>query len=148
MITNGQLLVSAVLVLLTVIVQAVLFDAYIRFYGPTFLRMLKKTTPGWMIVPVIITVLVILFTHLAEISLWAIFYFVAGEIATFKTSLYFSAVTFTTLGYGDITLSERWQLISAIEAVNGVLLLGWSTAFLFSVLTQIWQQENRIEPPG
>jgi hypothetical protein len=49
-------------------------------------------------------------------------------------------VTFTSLGYGDVALTAvNWRLLSGIEALNGVLLLGWSTALLFAVMHRIWQ---------
>ena len=54
-------------------------------------------------------------------------------------ALYFSTVTFTTLGYGDITLLPRWQLISAFEATNGIVLFGVSTAFIFTVIQRLSQ---------
>jgi hypothetical protein len=56
-----------------------------------------------------------------------------------ESDVYFPAVTFTTLGYGDITLSsEQWRVLTGIEALNGVLLLGWSTALLYAVVHRTW----------
>jgi hypothetical protein len=63
----------------------------------------------------------------------------SDELATFEQAAYFSFVTFTTLGYGDITLSESWRLLSGIEALNGILLVGWTTAMIFTVVQRIWQ---------
>ena len=59
------------------------------------------------------------------------------ETQTFEEALYFSTVTFASLGYGDIVLSPRWRLISAIEAANGVILFAWSTAFLFTLTRRL-----------
>jgi hypothetical protein len=81
--------------------------------------------------------------HLAEVIVWAVFYLVIApvkEIGTFEEAVYFSAVTFTTLGYGDITLADHhWRLLSGAEALNGVLLAGWSTALLFAVFQRCWK---------
>ena len=53
----------------------------------------------------------------------------------YERAVYFSIVTFTTLGYGDITLPyEEWRILSGVEALNGILLFGWTTAFLFAVV--------------
>jgi len=53
-------------------------------------------------------------------------------------------VTFTTLGYGDITLPEQeWRMLSGIEALNGILLVGWTTAFLFAVVQRSWSSTAR-----
>ena len=93
--------------------------------------------------PVIIsTAIVLIALHLVEIFVWALAYLFVlpnHELQTMEASLYFSAVTFTTLGYGDITLSSDWRLLSGLQAIDGILLIGWSTAFLFAVLQRTWQ---------
>ena len=60
-------------------------------------------------------------------------------LGTAEEAAYFSFVTFTTLGYGDITLPYPIRLMSGIEAINGILLVGWSTALLFAVVQRTWQ---------
>ena len=88
------------------------------------------------------TVLILISLHAIEIVLWAASYIIllpAGELASFEEAVYFSFVTFTTLGYGDITLSEGWRLLSGIEALNGILLVGWTTAMLFAVVQRMWR---------
>ena len=88
------------------------------------------------------TAVVLLSLHIVEVIIWAVVYLQAmpqDALWTFEQAVYFSFVTFTTLGYGDITLRPEWRLLSGIEALNGILLIGWSTAFLFAVLQRIWQ---------
>ena len=75
--------------------------------------------------------------HTIEVWMYASLYRVLGEMQTFEESLYFSTVTFMALGYGDIVLSPRWRLVSAIEAANGVILIAWSTTFLLGVTTRL-----------
>lgn len=65
-----------------------------------------------------------------EVWIWALVYFQLGFVKTFETALYFSTVTFSTIGYGDIVPAERWRLLAALEGINGFLLIGWSTAYL------------------
>jgi voltage-gated potassium channel Kch len=95
--------------------------------------------------------LIVLALHGLEIVIWAAAYekFIpVNELATFEEAVYFSFVTFTTLGYGDITLSESWRLLSGIEALNGIILVGWTTAMIFSVVQHIWRglaQDNKQE---
>jgi hypothetical protein len=55
----------------------------------------------------------------------------------FATSLYFSTVTFSTLGFGDVVPTERWRLFAAPETVNGFLMIGWSTAYLVAASTRV-----------
>ena len=57
-----------------------------------------------------------------------------GELQSLDTAFYFSGVTFTTLGYDDITLSTDWRKLSGLQAIDGILLFGWTTAFLSAVL--------------
>ena len=88
------------------------------------------------------TGLVLVFLHAVQITIWAYAYLwllPADELDTLEKAVYFSFVTFSTLGYGDITLSEGWRLLSGIQALNGILLVGWSTAILFAVVQRIWQ---------
>ncbi len=91
----------------------------------------------------IITVIFGLFAiHTVEIWLYALAYSLLGVVADFETALYFSTVTFASLGYGDIVLSRDWRLFGAIEAANGVILFAWSTAFLFSVMARLKALEH------
>jgi hypothetical protein len=81
--------------------------------------------------------LVMTAVHLAGITLWSAVFVASGEIATFEKAFYFSAQSYTSLGYGDITLSERWRLLGPLEAINGLLLFGLSTAAMFAALSRL-----------
>lgn len=75
--------------------------------------------------------------HAVEIWSYAVLYLTLGEFSTLESALYFATTTFTTLGYGDVLLSQQWRLVGAIEGFNGFLLIGWSTAFLVSVIGRL-----------
>jgi hypothetical protein len=75
--------------------------------------------------------------HLIEIALWAVVLLLCGEVPTFEKALYASGQYYTALGYGDVILSERWRLLGPLEAVNGLLLVGLSTALMFAVLSRL-----------
>lgn len=85
----------------------------------------------------------LLMLHLVEVVVWALSYLLTmpgGIITTVEEAVYFSVVTFTTLGYGDITLADHeWRLLSGAEALNGILLVGWSTALLYAIFHRSWQ---------
>lgn len=86
----------------------------------------------------IVTVVLGLFGILTiEVWLWAISYLTLGAFSDLETALYFSTVTFSTLGFGDVLPPERWRLFSALEAVNGFLVIGWSTAYLVAASTRV-----------
>jgi voltage-gated potassium channel Kch len=86
---------------------------------------------------------VILILHLIEIGVWAGVYFWQHCLPDFETSLYFSATTYTTLGYGDVVLPRPWRLAGVLESLTGVLLLGWSAAFFFAVVSQFFDLRIR-----
>ena len=81
----------------------------------------------------------ILLLHIVETNLWAVFYYTRGLFTSFETSLYFSLTSYTTIGYGDVLLPEKWRLLGAIEGISGVLLCGISTAFIFAAISQMLQ---------
>lgn len=75
-------------------------------------------------------VLGLLMVLAVEIWLWACFFLIVGMVDDFSTALYFSTITFSTVGYGDVVPHPEWRLLAALEGVNGFLLIGWSTAYL------------------
>lgn len=81
----------------------------------------------------------IMFLHITETILWAAFYHACNLFSNFETSLYFSLTSYTTIGYGDVLLPQRWRLLGAIEGISGVLLCGISTAFIFAVISAMFQ---------
>jgi len=73
-----------------------------------------------------------------ESALWAGFYRMVGALPTLGDAFYFSLVTFTTLGYGDLTLDEEWRLLAAFEAANGIIMFGWTTAIIVAVANRLF----------
>jgi hypothetical protein len=82
--------------------------------------------------------LVMLFLSLVEVSLWAAVYVLVGALQNFEPALYFSTVTFTTLGYGDVLLDDRWRLMASFEAANGIIIFGLSTAVVVSTVQRVY----------
>jgi voltage-gated potassium channel Kch len=121
-------------VICTIFIHALALSATVNFFrherklGRSGVRL--RTDLG-------IAVLVILFAfvaHLAEIALWAELFLFCGEFSDFAASYYFSAVNYTTLGYGDVIMSASWKLLGPIEAADGALMFGVSTAIVFAVI--------------
>jgi voltage-gated potassium channel Kch len=81
----------------------------------------------------------IILLHLAEIAVWAGFYLWQDAMPDLASALYFSAVTYTTTGYGDLVLAEEWRLLGAVEALTGILMCGWSTGFFFAIVNRIYE---------
>jgi hypothetical protein len=82
------------------------------------------------------TVLGVFVLHTVEVWVWAAAYFWVGAFQTFADALYFSTVTFSTVGYGDVTLDHAWRLFGSLEGINGFILIGWSTAYLVGAATR------------
>ena len=74
--------------------------------------------------------------HGAEIWLYAFLYLVADALRGLEHAVYFSTITYATIGYDDEGLAKSWRLVAAIEGINGVILLGWSTAFFVTMVSR------------
>jgi Ion channel len=83
-------------------------------------------------------VLVMFSVSVLEAMLWAAVYTVSGDLASFEEALYFSVVTFTTLGYGDVAVGERWRLLAALQAAGGSITFGWTTALIVAAAHRIY----------
>jgi len=81
--------------------------------------------------------LLLLIGNLAQVAIWALLFMLLGEFALFGEAFYHSAVNFATLGYGDIVMSEEHRVLGPLEAINGVLMIGVSTAALISALEHV-----------
>jgi voltage-gated potassium channel Kch len=79
---------------------------------------------------------------IVEVLLWGAAYLVLGIVEGLEKAIYFSAVTFTTLGYGDVVLDGSRRLLSAIEAVNGIIMFGWSTAIVIAVVQRVYSRQE------
>jgi voltage-gated potassium channel Kch len=93
-------------------------------------------------------VLLMFLVSLLEVSVWAAMYVALDAIEGFERALYFSMVTFTTLGYGDIVLESRWQLLAAFEAANGIIMFGWTTAIVIAVVQRVYFGGKHADEPA
>lgn len=99
---------------------------------------LRPHKSAWRQASMILMVIFGIFAlHTVQVWSYAVLYDVLGEFKTFEEALYFSTVSFSTLGFGDLTLGINWRVLGAIEAVNGLVLIAWSTAFLMGVTARL-----------
>jgi hypothetical protein len=82
----------------------------------------------------------LIFLHIVEIGIWGGFYHWKGILPDLNTALYFSSITYTTVGYGDVVLSPAWRNFSSAEALVGILMAGLSTSFFFMFLSRLFYQ--------
>jgi voltage-gated potassium channel len=82
----------------------------------------------------------LLLLHLAEATVWAVFFRLVGALPDFESAAYFSLTSYTTVGYGDVIVPKPWRMLGPIEAAVGVLMLGWSTGILVAVIGTAYRQ--------
>ena len=137
----SKLLIAWSLTALCVIVHAMGMTALMRWVNDWVARAnARYWFSTWMLVR---TAGWIIFLHLIEIAVWAFFYTWKNTMPDLASAFYFSAVTYTTTGYGDLLLPKEWRLAGGVEALTGILMCGWSAAFFFAVVSRM--NETRIQ---
>jgi hypothetical protein len=144
---GGQVFIGTAMIGFTVAIHVGGIVALTAWLRSRFLPILGPETFSTILAIrlIVFTVYGAFFLHAIEIWSWAFLYLLLGQFDSLERSVYFSTVTFTTLGYGDITLEPRWQLLSGFEAINGVVLLGVTTAYVFAVLLYIVQTAGIVK---
>ena len=131
------------LVALNVVVHAVglavLLRALMKSHAAPPVRPLPM---AWLLIR---TTWWLILIHLAEIAIWALFYLVRGAMPDAESAFYFSGVTYTTVGYGDMVLPEPWRILAPLEALTGVLMCGLSTGFFFAVVARMYAFQTKAE---
>ena len=137
-----NLLIATGMMTLTVVIHFFGIVALLRLLSLNWQRVAKLRTNLQHMLMLILAVLGIVFLHTLEIWVYALLYLAVGAISDFESALYFSTVCFTTLGFGDIVLGPSFRIVSAIEAANGLILFGWTTAFLISLMGKLRALEH------
>ena len=121
----------------TILVHALALAATVNLFR--YERKLGRAGAGALI-DLTIVALAISFAfvaHLIEIALWAVLLVICGEFQEFGSAYYCSAGNYTTLGCGDLLLTSSWRLLGPLEAANGMLMFGVSTAMVFAVMQRL-----------
>jgi hypothetical protein len=128
----GNLLIGAGTMTVCLLLQSVLLAHSIGYYARR--HDILVTRSSWWSTLIVINgvMLILLLGNLAQLMIWAVVFMLVDEFGTFGEAVYHSAVNFSTLGYGDVIMSERNRLLGPLEAINGVLMIGVSTAALLA----------------
>jgi hypothetical protein len=113
----------------TLVTYMVFYIIHKQLYGKSLLRKIMNIN------------YIVLITTLAaflEAVIWSVTYLSIGAFRAFEEALYFSFVTFTTVGYGDIVLRDNYRLLTSLEAANGVIMFGWSTAIVITAIQKVY----------
>lgn len=142
-----SILVGTLLTIITVAIHATGTASWIRHLTRRSKAAQKNNTRRSPIFVLGSTATVLLLLHIVEVAVWALAYLLlVDSLSSLEEATYFSTVTFAALGYGDIVIDGPWRLLSAIEAMAGLLIFGWSTALLFAVVQRIWPEVQDESP--
>jgi carbon starvation protein CstA len=135
------LAVGAIAVLCTILIHGFAVGATVNFVRYEHRR--GRLGAGfWIDLAIVVLAISFAFVaHLVEIALWAVLFEICGEFHQFGIAYYHSAVNYTTLGYGDLIMSPAWKLLGPLEAADGALLFGVSTAMIFAVIVRSVQTQ-------
>jgi len=131
--------VGASAVLCTILIHALAVGATVNFARHE--KRLGRAGAGfWIDLGIVVLAISFVFVaHLIEIAVWAVLFVICGEFQEFGFAYYHSAVNYTTLGYGDVIMSPSWKLLGPLEATDGALMFGVSTAMIFAVILRLVQ---------
>jgi Ion channel len=137
----SKLLIAFSLMALCVTIHAMGLTGAFRWMHS---RLARGTAGFWSATSMLVRIAVwTVLLHLIEILVWAFLYTLRGAMPDFTTSAYFSAVTYTTTGYGDLVLPKEWRLVGGVEALTGILMCGLSTGLFFAVFTDVFGINRR-----
>ncbi len=135
----NNILIGCLLIVITTLIHTIIT----RIVWTIVQKQQKVQSPVQRIIQIDIVILIIILATLIESAVWAQAYIIVGSIQQFEEALYFSLVTYSTLGYGDITLNDSHRLLSAFEAANGVIMLGWSTAIVVALIQKVYGRSTK-----
>ncbi|HTW78000.1 MAG TPA: ion channel [Terracidiphilus sp.] len=128
---------GSIAVLCTILIHSVALGISVRFFRRE--RMLGLVgSRVWVNLGIFVLTMSLAFAaHLIEIALWAALFVICGEFKSFELAFYHSAVNYTTLGYGDLIMTPSWKLLGPLEAADGALMFGVSTAMIFAIAQRL-----------
>ena len=129
MLTN--LVLGFLTMALCLLLQLLLLAAAMRYYS-RHESLVNSPSMAASLLVVNVVMLLLVLGNLGQVAVWALLFQVLGEFTTFREAYYHSAVNFATLGYGDIVMSDAYKLLGPLQAINGVLMIGVSTAALLA----------------
>ena len=138
-----NILIAAIIIIATVVIHAEAMMLAVRLIRKEEggLREKLRQTHLYRVSGI---VLLMFLASLIEVLVWAVVYLWLNAIQGVEQAFYFSMVTFTTLGYGDVVLGEQWRLLASFEAANGIILFGWTTAIVMAVVHRVYFSKESV----
>jgi hypothetical protein len=136
----AELALSAVMVIITVVFHATglaVLSHILKVESRGEARMHPNPLTAAGVGFTLVLVLGLFVLHGAEIWFYGAVYLMIDAVQDLRTAIYFSTITYGAIGFSDVAMHEDWRLVSAIEGINGILLLGWSTAYFVTVVARV-----------
>lgn len=136
------LFIAGGLVAVTVLLHAAGLTGVLKIFGKTnTLPKWNFWSIAWFLIRVAWWLIMI---HVIEIAVWALFYVWMGCLPDKESAFYFSGVTYTTVGYGDLVLPFEWRMLGPIEGLAGILMCGLSTGLFFAVVSRLYAVRQQV----
>jgi hypothetical protein len=129
-----QLAVGTLVIMINAIIQAEMFAFFAQQLEKIIVHLRRFFRRFTNTATIVICVLFVMLVQTANVWVWALTFYLVGVFDRLEPSLYFSLVSFSTLGFGDIILDEKWRILSGLTAANGLLSFGWSTAYMVELV--------------
>lgn len=129
-----QLLLGTLVITINAVLQAELFSGFSVRLEKVIIHLRRIFRRFTNTATIVICVLFVMMVQTVNVWVWGLTFYIAGVFNELEPSLYFSLVSFSTLGFGDIVLDEKWRILSGLAAANGLLSFGWSTAYMVELV--------------
>ena len=141
-------LIGGIAMVLCLIIQSLLGALAVSFYAKMQRVQLRARSFVRTMSLLVAVMLMLVAGNLIQVVLWAALFVHLGEFTVFAEAVYHSAVNFATLGYGDIVMSDKYKLLGPLEAINGVLMIGMSTAALMAAFQDAIKKLTHARQPN
>jgi hypothetical protein len=129
-----QIAIGTAVIIVNAVIQAEMFSYYSRRMEKILLYLRYRFRRFANTAAIVTGVLFVMLVHSIQVWIWAHIFQWVGAFSDMEPALYFSLVSFSTVGFGDITLGPDWRLLSALAAANGFISFGWSTAHMVELV--------------
>ncbi len=129
-----ELAIGTLIIIINAGVQAEMFASFARRLEAIILFLRRRLQRFTNTAAIVVAVLFVMLVHSVQVWIWAATFMVLGAFHELEPALYFSLISFTTVGFGDITLGPDWRLLSGLMAANGFMSFGWSTAYMVELV--------------
>ena len=129
-----QLALGTLVIIINAVFQAEMFSAFAQKLEKVIVHLRRIFRRFTNTATIVICVLFVMVVQSVNVWVWGTTFYIAGVFKEFEPALYFSLVSFSTLGFGDIVLDEKWRMLSGLATANGLLSFGWSTAYMVELV--------------